>query len=190
MPGSDIDAPGVCVNPTRSGYFETLAEMGAAVELRNRREEGGEPVADLRIRAGPLKAVRTPPERAPSMIDEFPALAALAAFAEGTTVMEGIRELRAKESDRIDAMARGLAACGVRVEAGADSLAVHGAGRPRGGATVASFGDHRIAMAFLALGLGAAEPVRIDDSRSIDTSFPEFRALLTGLGADLREDAT
>ncbi len=192
--GSDVRLPGVCVNPTRSGFFETVAEMGAEIETENVREEGGETVADLRVRQAPLRGIRVPAERAPSMIDEYPALAALAAFAEGETRMEGVRELRAKESDRIQAMADGLAACGVRVESEEDRLSVWGGGRPAGGATVEVRGDHRIAMAFLALGQGARAPVRVDDGRAIDTSFPGYAALVASLGGRLetgggREDA-
>ena len=156
--------------------------MGADVSYENRREEAGEPVADLRVRQAPLRSVRVPAKRAPSMIDEYPALAALAAFAEGETVMEGVQELRTKETDRVAAMADGLAACGVRVQADADRLTVRGCGCPEGGATVRARGDHRIAMAFLALGQGARTPVHVDDARAIGTSFPGFSELLVSLG--------
>ncbi|MCC5986434.1 MAG: 3-phosphoshikimate 1-carboxyvinyltransferase [Pararhodobacter sp.] len=188
VPGSEITVPGVSRNPTRDGLYVTLAEMGADIAFENPREEGGEPVADLRIRyTGALKGVETPPERAASMIDEFPVLAALAGFAEGKTVMRGVKELRVKESDRIDAMARGLEACGVRIEESEDSLSVHGMGPSGvpGGATVESRLDHRIAMAFLVLGMAAKAPVTVDDGAPIATSFPAFEALMTGLGARL-----
>lgn len=186
--GSDIVLPGVCVNPTRFGFFETLREMGAVVELEAPGAEGGEPVADLRIRQTALGGVRVPPSRAPTMIDEFPALAVIAAFAEGATRMEGVGELRAKECDRIAAMANGLSACGVRVEIEEDTLTVWGCGRPPGGATVCAEGDHRIAMAFLAFGLGAVRPVRVDDTRSVRVSFPGFQESLNGIGAGIREE--
>ena len=191
VPGSDITVPGVSRNPTRDGLYATLVEMGADIAFLNPRDEGGEPVADLRIRhGGALHGVETPPERAASMIDEFPVLAALAAFAQGKTVMRGIKELRVKESDRIDAMARGLEACGVRIEESDDTLSVHGMGEGGvpGGATVASRLDHRIAMAFLVLGLAARAPVTVDDGAPIATSFPDFEALMTGLGARITRD--
>ncbi|QDL91582.1 3-phosphoshikimate 1-carboxyvinyltransferase [Paroceanicella profunda] len=182
--GSEVLVPGIGLNPTRAGLFTTLLEMGADITFENRREEGGEPVADLRVCHGALTGVEVPPERAASMIDEFPILAAVAAFAEGTTVMRGVKELRVKESDRIDAMARGLEACGVMVEEEEDMLTVHGRGPGgvAGGATVASHLDHRIAMSFLCLGLGAQAPVRVDDASPIATSFPAFEALIAGLG--------
>jgi 3-phosphoshikimate 1-carboxyvinyltransferase len=159
--------------------------MGAAIDFLDRREEGGEPLADLRVRFGPLRGVEVPPHRAPSMIDEYPILAALAATAEGATVMRGIRELRVKECDRLDAMARGLEACGVRVEEGEDFLIVHGRGpgSVAGGVTVGSRLDHRIAMAFLCLGLAAKAPITVDDGSPIATSFPGFVPLMRGLGA-------
>jgi len=184
LPGSALTLPGVCVNPRRFGLFETLREMGARIELRDAREAAGEAVADLLVQAGPLQGVEVPAERAPSMIDEYPILAVAAAAAEGRTVMRGLAELRVKESDRLGTMARGLAACGVEVEEGADSLVVHGrGGRPPGGATIASGLDHRIAMSFLVLGLTAERPVTIDDAAPIDTSFPGFAELMSGLGA-------
>jgi 3-phosphoshikimate 1-carboxyvinyltransferase len=185
VPGSEVRVPGVAMNPTRAGFFETLVEMGADLGFENRRDEGGEPVADLVVRhGGTLRGVEVPPERAASMIDEYPVLAVLAACAEGPTTMRGIGELRVKESDRIAATARGLEACGVRVEEGEDSLVVEGrAGEVPGGGTVATHLDHRIAMAFLCLGLTAARPVRVDDAAPIATSFPQFVALMRGLGA-------
>lgn len=189
--GSDIFVPGVSQNPTRNGLFTTLVEMGADIAFENPREEGGEPVADLRVRfSGYLKGIEVPPERAASMIDEYPVLAVVAACAEGTTTMRGVKELRVKESDRIDAMARGLEACGVRVEETADTLIVHGMGPGGvpGGATCATHIDHRIAMAFLVLGLAAQKPVRIDDGSPIATSFPVFEALMAGLGAPITRE--
>ncbi len=188
VPGSDIIVPGVSRNPTRDGLYVTLLEMGADIAFLNPRSEGGEPVADLRVRHSPgLHGVETPPDRAAAMIDEFPVLAALAAFAKGATVMRGVRELRVKESDRIDAMARGLEACGVSVTETEDTLCVQGmgAGGVSGGAMVASRLDHRIAMAFLVLGLAARAPVTVDDGSPIATSFPVFEALMTGLGAQI-----
>jgi 3-phosphoshikimate 1-carboxyvinyltransferase len=184
VPGSEVRVPGVAMNPTRTGLYETLVEMGAGIAFENRREEGGEPVADLVVRHGPLRGVEVPPERAASMIDEFPVLAALAATAEGRTTMRGIGEMRVKESDRIAAMASGLEACGVIVEEGEDWLAVEGRpGEVRGGAAVATHLDHRIAMAFLCLGLATRLPVTVDDAAPIATSFPDFVALMRGLGA-------
>ncbi len=187
--GSDIVLPGIGLNPTRAGLYTTLLEMGADITLENRREEGGEPAADLRVRFSPLKGIEVPPERAASMIDEYPILAALAATADGATVMRGVKELRVKESDRIDAMARGLEACGIKVEEGTDYLIVHGRGPGGvpGGATVASRLDHRIAMSFLCLGLAAKAPIGVDDGATIATSFPGFVALMQGLGARLTQ---
>ncbi len=183
--GSDILVPGVSQNPTRNGLYTTLVEMGADIEFQNPREEGGEPVADLRVRASSLSGIEVPPERAASMIDEYPILSVAAACAEGKTVMRGVKELRVKESDRIDAMARGLEACGVRVEEDEDTLIVHGMGPGGvpGGATCKSHLDHRIAMSFLVLGLAAQKPVSVDDGAPIATSFPVFEGLMAGLGA-------
>ena len=185
--GSEITLPGVGLNPTRAGLYITLQEMGADIALENRREEGGEPAADLRVRFGALRGIEVPPERAASMIDEYPILSALAASAEGMTTMRGVRELRVKESDRIDAMARGLEACGVKIEEGDDYLIVHGRGPGgvTGGATVASRLDHRIAMSFLCLGLAAKAPIAVDDAATIATSFPCFVELMRGLGAKI-----
>jgi len=187
--GSDIFVPGVSQNLTRNGLYLTLAEMGADIVFENPREEGGEPVADLRVRFGPMTGIEVPPERAPSMIDEYPILSVVAAFAEGTTVMRGVKELRVKESDRIDAMARGLEACGVRIEEDEDTLIVHGMGPGAvpGGATCATHLDHRIAMSFLILGLASKQPVSVDDASPITTSFPVFAPLMKALGALLSE---
>ena len=186
LPGSEVELQGVCVNPLRTGLYETLAEMGATIAYRNRREQGGEAVANLLVRAGPLQGVAVPAARAPTMIDEYPVLAMAAACADGRTVMRGLGELRVKESDRLSAVARGLAACGVTVEEGPDSLVVEGRGaRPPGGNAVpiATHLDHRIAMSFLVLGLAAARPVTIDDAAPIATSFPGFVDLMNDLGA-------
>jgi 3-phosphoshikimate 1-carboxyvinyltransferase len=186
VPGSSLTLRGIGVNPLRTGLFTTLSEMGAAIEFSEQREENGEPVADLVIRAGTLRGVDVPAARAPSMIDEYPVLAVAAACAEGETVMRGLAELRVKESDRLAAMVEGLRACGVDVEAGDDSLTVRGnGGPPAGGGAIAARLDHRIAMAFLVLGMAARGPVTIDDSGSMDTSFPGFAALCNSLGAEI-----
>ena len=188
LPGSTLRLEGVAINPHRSGLFTTLEEMGAKLTFENRREDCGEPVADLVVEASRLHGVEVPAERAPSMIDEYPILAVAAACAEGRTVMRGLAELRVKESDRLAAMAGGLAACGVAVEEGEDSLVVDGAGgRPRGASDAAlpTHLDHRIAMSFLVLGLAAERPVTIADGTPIETSFPDFVGLMAGLGADL-----
>ena len=183
-PDSDLTITGVGINPLRAGLFETLTEMGAAIAIVNRRDVNGEAVADLRVRASALKAIDVPAERAPRMIDEYPILAVAAAYARGRTVFRGIGELKVKESDRLAAIARGLVACGVAVEAGDDTLAIQGlGGPPEGGATIATELDHRIAMSFLVLGLGAKAATRVDDGGPIATSFPGFVALMTGLGA-------
>ena len=188
VPGSEVRISNVGANPLRFGLFETLLEMGADIALENRREEAGEPVVDLLVRAGALKGVVVPPRRAPSMIDEYPILAMAAACAEGPTVMEGLAELRVKESDRLGAVARGLAACGVEVEEGPDRLVVHGKGRPPlGGAMIAANLDHRIAMAFAVLGMVSEKPVSIDDGEPIATSFPGFVPMMNRLGADIAE---
>lgn len=183
VPGSEIAIDGVLVNPTRTGFYTTLEEMGADIQFRNERDEGGEPVADILVRHSRLRGVRVPPERAPSMIDEYPVLACLAAFAEGETRMEGLAELKVKESDRLAATAAGLAANGVEAKVEGDTLTVGGSKGVRGGGSVATHLDHRIAMAFLTLGLGAERPVTVDDADTIATSFPEFRTLMGQLGA-------
>ncbi len=184
LPGSQLRLDGVGTNPLRAGLYTTLQEMGAGITFENRREESDEPVADLVIRGSELQGVDVPAGRAPTMIDEYPILAVAAACARGRTVMPGLGELRVKESDRLAALTRGLTACGVEVEAGPDSLSVQGrGGRPPGGGTVATQLDHRIAMAFLVLGLAAERPVTVDDSAPIATSFPGFQALMADLGA-------
>ena len=185
VPGSQVRVPGVSRNRTRDGLYVTLLEMGADIAFENEREEGGEPVADLVVRHGPLTGVTVPADRAASMIDEFPILSVIAAFTEGRTVMNGVAELRVKESDRIDAMARGLAANGVEVEETRDTMVVHGMATVPGGASVVTHLDHRIAMSFLILGLAAQAPVSIDDASPIATSFPDFLPLIQGLGGDL-----
>ena len=186
--GSDIMVPGVSQNLTRNGLYITLAEMGAEIEFQNPRTEGGEPVADLRVRfSDNMQGIEVPPERAPSMIDEYPILSVVAAFATGRTVMRGVKELRVKESDRIDAMARGLEACGVRIEEDEDTLIVHGmgpGGMP-GGATCATHLDHRIAMSFLVAGMASKAPISVDDASPIVTSFPIFETLMNGLGSNI-----
>src|SRR5580658_3724903 len=183
--GSDVILDGVMMNPLRTGLIATLAEMGASIEQLDRRKEGGEDVADLRVRSGALRAVEVPAERAPSMIDEYPVLAVAAAFAEGTTVMRGLKELRVKESDRLAATAALLCANGVAVDIEGDDLIVHGKGHAAGGGVVTTHMDHRIAMAAMVLGLASDKPVQIDDGTFIATSFPGFAELMRGLGADL-----
>ncbi len=186
--GSDIRVPGVSQNLTRNGLYLTLVEMGADIAFENPRTEGGEPVADLRVRfSGNMKGIEVPPERAPSMIDEYPVLSVVASFATGKTVMRGVKELRVKESDRIDAMARGLEACGVRIEEDEDTLIVHGmgAGGVPGGAVCKTHIDHRIAMSFLVCGMAAKAAVSVDDASPIATSFPVFTGLMQALGAVL-----
>ncbi|MEQ9673659.1 MAG: 3-phosphoshikimate 1-carboxyvinyltransferase, partial [Roseovarius indicus] len=189
--GSDILVPNIGLNPTRAGLFTTLREMGADLTYENQREEGGEPVADLRARFSPnLKGISVPPDCAASMIDEYPVLSVVAAFAQGKTEMHGVKELRVKESDRIDAMATGLRACGVTVDEGEDWWTVTGLGHGNvpGGATCESHLDHRIAMSFLVLGLATQKPVSVDDGGPIATSFPVFEPLMTALGANIRRD--
>lgn len=183
--GSRVELTGVGINPTRDGLLRVLAMMGADIVVTNRREVGGEPVADLVVTASSLTGIEVPPEIAPAMIDEFPVLFVAAAFAHGATTMRGIGELRVKESDRIAVMAAGLTACGVRVEELPDGLIVHGRGGDPvpGGATVAARLDHRIAMSFAVLGLGARAAITVDDASPIATSFPGFVALMASLGA-------
>jgi 3-phosphoshikimate 1-carboxyvinyltransferase len=190
VPGSRLRLPGIGLNPLRCGLYATLREMGAEIAEEAPRQEAGEPIADLVVSASRLRGVEVPAERAPSMIDEYPILAIAAACAEGTTVMRGLGELRVKESDRLAAVARGLAACGVAVEEGEDSLTVQGCGGPPpGGGSIRTDLDHRIAMAFLVLGLASERPVTIDDAGPIDTSFPGFATLMRALGARLEEAA-
>jgi 3-phosphoshikimate 1-carboxyvinyltransferase len=193
VPGSDIVIENVLMNPTRTGLLLTLQEMGGQIDILNPRNAGGEDVADLRVRYSELKGVAVPPERAPSMIDEYPVLAVAASFAEGETLMQGLEELRVKESDRLSAVANGLKLNGVDCSEGEASLTVRGkpggkglGGHPNGqGTTVQTHLDHRIAMSFLVMGLATEKPVTIDDQAMIATSFPEFMGLMTGLGAEI-----
>ncbi len=185
VPGSDIVLEAVMTNPLRTGLFATLHEMGAKIETLAKRDDGGEEVADLRIVASALKGVDVPAARAPAMIDEYPILAVAASFAEGVTRMRGLQELRVKESDRLEATAAMLRANGVTVEIEGDDLIVHGRKNIAGGGEVATHMDHRIAMAAVVLGAAADNPVRIDDSAFIATSFPGFVELMRGLGAEL-----
>ncbi|WP_136657667.1 3-phosphoshikimate 1-carboxyvinyltransferase [Nitratireductor sp. XY-223] len=191
VPGSRVTIENVLMNPTRTGLVTTLLEMGADIGIVNQRSAGGEDVADLVVGASELKGVRVPAERAPSMIDEYPVLAIAASFAEGETVMEGLGELRVKESDRLSAVAEGLRRNGVDCDEGRDSLRVRGVpggaglGAVAEDAVVTTHLDHRIAMAFLVMGLAAEKPVSVDDSAIIATSFPEFMDMMTGLGATI-----
>ena len=186
VPGSDLVIRGVGVNPGRVGLIETLREMGAAIEIGPVCARAGEPVADIAVRAGPLRAVRVPAGRAAAMIDEYPILSVAAACAKGTTRLDGLAELRVKESDRLSAVAAGLRAVGVEVATRADGLDIAGRGRPPpGGATVATEQDHRIAMAFLTLGMASAKPVGIDDGAMIGTSYPDFVGAMNRLGASI-----
>jgi 3-phosphoshikimate 1-carboxyvinyltransferase len=184
VPGSEVTVEGVMLNPLRTGLFETWREMGADLMVSNRRMAGGEEVGDVTARHSALTGVVVPPGRAASMIDEYPILAATAAFATGATVMRGIGEMRVKESDRIALMAAGLKACGVAVEEEPEGFTVTG-GPVRGGATVTTHGDHRIAMSHLVLGLAADEAVTVDEPGMIATSFPGFVALMRGLGGEI-----
>ena len=184
VPGGEVTVRNVMLNPLRTGLFETWIEMGADVTITNRRIAGGEAVGDITARYSKLKGVVVPPERAASMIDEYPVLATTAAFAEGRTVMRGIGEMRVKESDRIALMAAGLQACGVQVEEEPEGFIVTG-GRVAGGATVTTHGDHRIAMSHLVLGLAAEAAVTVDEPGMIATSFPGFVEMMCGLGADI-----
>jgi len=189
--GSDILVPNIGLNPTRAGLYTTLREMGADLVFENERLEGGEPVADLRAKFSPnMKGIEVPPERAASMIDEYPILSVVASFAEGDTIMRGVKELRVKESDRIDAMAKGLRANGMDIDEGEDWWIIHGKGMGNvpGGGLAETFLDHRIAMSFLILGMGSEKPVHIDDGGPIVTSFPNFEPLMSALGAKLTRD--
>jgi 3-phosphoshikimate 1-carboxyvinyltransferase len=185
VPGSELVLEAVMTNPLRTGLLTTLREMGASIEVVEKRDDGGEEIADLRVRTSPLKGVDVPSERAPSMIDEYPILAVAASFAEGVTRMRGLQELRVKESDRLAATADMLRANGAAVEIEGDDLVVHGKGRPTGGGDVKTHMDHRIAMSSLVMGLATENPVRIDDGAFIATSFPGFVELMRSIGADL-----
>ena len=182
--GSDIVLPDVMTNPLRTGLFTTLREMGASIEETGKRGDAGEPMAQLRVRGSKLRGVEVPPERAPSMIDEYLVLAVAAAFAEGTTIMRGLQELRVKESDRLEATAAMLRVNGVKVEISGDDLVVEGRGHVPGGGLVATHMDHRIAMSALVMGLAADKPVKVDDTAFIATSFPDFVPMMRSLGAE------
>ena len=183
-PGSSLTVRSVMINPLRTGLFQTLLEMGADLRIGEGRSAGGEELADVEAHFGSLRGVEVPAGRAPSMIDEYPILAVAAAYAEGTTVMRGLAELRVKESDRLAAILAGLRACGVEAREDGDTLIVEGSGRPpRGGASVAARHDHRIAMSFLVLGLAAEQPVEVDSAQMIATSFPDFTRLMRSIGA-------
>lgn len=186
VPGSDIRIEKVMLNPRRTGLIDSLREMGADIAIENRRQSGGDAIGDLRVRHSALRGVEVPPERAPSMIDEYPILSVAAAFAEGRTIMRGLEELRVKESDRLSAIAAGLEACGVPVTESADALVVEGRGGDvPGGGFVTTHMDHRIAMSFLVAGLASRKAVTVDDGTMIATSFPNFQTLMRGLGADI-----
>ena len=182
--GSDLILSDVMTNPLRTGLFTTLREMGASIEESHVRGDAGEPMAQLRVRASKLRGVEVPPERAPSMIDEYLVLAVAASFAEGTTIMRGLQELRVKESDRLEATAAMLRVNGVKAEISGNDLIVEGKGHVDGGGTVATHMDHRIAMSALVMGLASDKPVKVDDTAFIATSFPDFIPMMRGLGAE------
>ncbi len=183
-PGSEVTVRSVMINPLRTGLLASLQEMGADIFITNRQSAAGEEVADITARHSPLRGIEVPAARAPSMIDEYPILAVAAAFADGTSVMHGLGELRVKESDRLAAMVAGLQACGVNARDEGDSLIVEGCnGPPEGGASVAACHDHRIAMSFLVFGLAAHHPVEVDSAGMIATSFPDFTMLMGSIGA-------
>ena len=182
---SAVTIRNVGLNPLRAGIFQSLTEMGADIAFSNRREQAGEPTADLIVRSSDLEGITVSPERAPSMIDEYPILAIAAAAATGTTRLEGLEELRVKESDRLSAIADGLDRCGIKVEIEGDDLVIHGTGRSiPGDAVIEARMDHRIAMSFLVMGMAAKKSVAVDDTTHIGTSFPGFADLMTGLGAN------
>jgi 3-phosphoshikimate 1-carboxyvinyltransferase len=187
VPGSEIELPNIMLNPRRAGLIETLLEMGARIEIRNRRSSGGEEIGDLVVRHSELKGIEVPAGRAPSMIDEYPILSVAASFARGTTAMRGLEELRVKESDRLEAVAWGLKLNGVPHAIEGDDLLVEGMGQDGvpGGGTVPTHMDHRIAMSFLTMGMAAQNPVMVDDVTMIATSFPEYEGLMRDLGASL-----
>jgi 3-phosphoshikimate 1-carboxyvinyltransferase len=182
--GSDLLLSDVMINPLRTGLFTTLREMGGQIEQSDLRNDAGEPMARLRVRSSRLRGVEVPPERAPSMIDEYLVLAVAAGFAEGTTIMRGLHELRVKESDRLEATAAMLRVNGVKAEISADDLIVEGTGHVQGGGLVATHMDHRIAMSALVMGLAADKPVKADDTSFIATSFPDFIPMMRAIGAE------
>lgn len=183
--GSDVVVRGMLANPLRTGLYEVLEAMGADIELSGERIQSGEIVADIRIRHAPLDPCHVQAERIPSMIDDIPALAVACAFADGESVIEGLAELRVKESDRLGAIVAGLTACGVTALADGDAIRIFGRRKVRGGARIVTQGDHRIAMAFLALGLAAEQPVEVDEAEMIGTSFPGFVEVMKSIGADI-----
>jgi len=187
VPGSEVVVRGMLVNPLRTGLYEVLEEMGAEVSLANERLQSGEIVADMTVRHALLAPCHVGPERIAAMIDEIPALAVACAFADGESVIAGLSELRVKESDRLGAVVAGLVACGVAAIADGDALRIFGRGSVRGGGRVVTHGDHRIAMAFLTLGLGADQPVEVDGGEMIATSFPGFVEVMQSLGANIGE---
>jgi 3-phosphoshikimate 1-carboxyvinyltransferase len=186
VPGSEVTVTGVLLNPHRSGFVMALQRMGADLAMANIRGRGGETIGDVRVRFGPLFGAEFTAEEIPSMVDEIPMLAVVAAGARGETRIEGLDELRHKESDRLALMVEGLAACGVDARAEGDTLVVRG-GPIRGGATVRTEGDHRIAMSHLVLGLAAEQPVSVDEAEMIGTSFPTFREAMRAIGAKIEE---
>jgi len=186
VPGSEVSVRGMLVNPLRTGLLEVLEQMGGDIDVSGERIQSGEIVADVRVRHSSLRPCQVLAEQIPSMVDEIPALAVACAFADGESVIEGLGELRVKESDRLGAIVAGLAACGVSAVADGDSLRIFGRGSVRGGASVATQGDHRIAMAFLTLGVASEQPVEVDDAEMIATSFPGFVEVMQSLGADLQ----
>jgi 3-phosphoshikimate 1-carboxyvinyltransferase len=186
VPGSDVTVRGMLVNPLRTGLYEVLEQMGADIGLSNERIRSGEIVADVRVRHAPLRSCHVRADQVPAMIDEIPVLAVACAFADGESVIEGLSELEVKESDRLGAVVSGLTACGVAAVADGDTLRIFGKGAVRGGANIATLGDHRIAMAFLVLGLGAEQPVAVDEAEMIATSFPGFIEVMQSLGAQIQ----
>lgn len=185
VPGSDVTAKGMIVNPLRTGLYETLEAMGADISLSNERIQSGEIIADIRIRQSSLRPCHVRAEQVPAMVDEIPALAVACAFAEGESLIEGLEELRVKESDRLGAVVAGLTACGVSAAVDGNNLRIFGRGQARGGANIVTRGDHRIAMSFLVLGLAAEQPVEVDEAEMIGTSFPGFAELMRSLGAKI-----
>lgn len=185
VPGSEVRVQGMLANPLRMGLYRALERMGAAVSLTNQREQSGEMIADMAVRHAPLKPCRVTADEVPALVDEVPALALACAFADGESVIEGLGELRVKESDRLGAIVVGLATCGVEARIDGDDLRIAGRAAVRGGATVASRGDHRIAMAFLTLGLAGEQPVSVEGEEMIATSFPGFVAAMRAIGADI-----
>jgi 3-phosphoshikimate 1-carboxyvinyltransferase len=187
-PKSKLTVENVCINPLRIGLYDTLREMGGKIEFRNTRTLGGEQVADLYVETSALKGINVPADRAPSMIDEYPILSIAAAFAEGETFMEGLAELRVKESDRLSAVAEGLERCGVKFTLGEDFLNVQGcAGKVPGGGSIDTRMDHRIIMSFLVMGAASQKPVAVDDVAMANTSFPGFVTLMNRLGAKIQD---